>query len=164
MRRCGKCKEIKELSDFSITTRKLSDGTKVKRPYSYCKPCRVKVNSENFKKLGMPRCKTTQKDYKLRTKYNITLSDFHKQMEFQSNVCAICKCEFQNERKTHVDHCHTTGEIRGILCSHCNHALGMFKDDINIIQTALDYIKNKGSWFRGNKKLTSDKSEKFVKI
>ena len=146
MKQCIKCNETKDLSNFSFRNFKLKDGSIKSRPYPYCKPCRVKLNGESFRKMGKKRCKTTQKDYKLRSKYDITLSDFHKQMEFQNNVCAICKGQFESERKTHVDHCHSTGKIRGILCSACNHALGMFKDNVETMQTALDYIKNNGIW------------------
>jgi hypothetical protein len=41
-----------------------------------------------------------------------------------------------------VDHCHTTGAIRGLLCHNCNRALGLLKDDINVIKNAINYLES----------------------
>lgn len=51
--------------------------------------------------------------------------------------CAICG---ETEGQLCVDHCHTSLEIRGILCRHCNHVLGLFKEDLNLFKKAADYL------------------------
>ncbi len=53
-------------------------------------------------------------------------------------ICAICK---KTDEKSAVDHCHQTGKIRGVLCMSCNLALGFFKDDIETMQKAINYLK-----------------------
>lgn len=63
-----------------------------------------------------------------------------KQQEF---LCAICADDLRErpERHIHGDHCHKTGKPRGVLCHHCNTALGLFDDDIGKIRGALDYLE-----------------------
>jgi len=42
---------------------------------------------------------------------------------------------------THLDHCHKTGRIRGVLCNNCNTGLGKFYDDIELLKTAINYLQ-----------------------
>lgn len=156
MKTCTKCKETKELSKFGINRRKLKDGSYKEYIRSYCNSCRVEYNTNHFKKYGYVRCKTQQKDYKLRSKYNITLDDFNKQLELQNNKCAICESEFKKQLHIHVDHCHTTNVIRGLLCTYCNTALGSFKDNITTLNNAIIYLKSGGSWSKATR---SEKSQ-----
>jgi len=83
--------------------------------------------------------------YRLRKKYGIGLDQYNTLLEAQGNVCAICgkseKGIFNGSPKIMaVDHNHQTGEIRGILCSNCNGALGMIGDDIAILKKAIIYL------------------------
>lgn len=56
----------------------------------------------------------------------------------QSGRCAICHDQF--EKRPHVDHCHTTGTVRGLLCHLCNVGLGAFRDNTKRLQSAIDYL------------------------
>ncbi len=59
----------------------------------------------------------------------------------QNNQCKICGVEPDPDgRKLAVDHCHTTGKIRGLLCSNCNTALGLMYDNKDLLQKAIDYL------------------------
>jgi hypothetical protein len=65
----------------------------------------------------------------------------------QDNKCAICEIPAEEIKHTKfkynplvVDHCHTTGKVRGMLCPSCNHALGHFKDNVVAIAKAIDYL------------------------
>ena len=58
----------------------------------------------------------------------------------QNNRCAICSTPLVTGRHCHVDHCHTTGKVRGLLCSHCNLMLGHAKDSVEILQKAIKYL------------------------
>ena len=61
-------------------------------------------------------------------------------IESQNNKCKVCKTDLEPGKKTHVDHDHATGAVRGILCNHCNLALGLIKDDPKILQAMIDYL------------------------
>lgn len=62
----------------------------------------------------------------------------------KDNMCDICRNFFDNKDYImHVDHCHTTNKVRGLLCHRCNVGLGYFKDRISYLKSATDYlIKN----------------------
>jgi hypothetical protein len=66
----------------------------------------------------------------------------HRRMQLieQNNVCAICNQTFTG-RLPDIDHNHDTQQLRGILCSPCNKALGMFRDDIDIVESAARYLR-----------------------
>lgn len=56
----------------------------------------------------------------------------------QDRLCALCERELTKD--THVDHCHETGRIRGVLCRSCNIGLGMFNEDPEMLRKAIAYI------------------------
>jgi hypothetical protein len=64
-------------------------------------------------------------------------------MQQQNNSCAICQLPFGHRRENapHVDHCHTTGKTRGLLCKNCNFGLGYSRDNPVILQGMIDYLK-----------------------
>jgi hypothetical protein len=62
-------------------------------------------------------------------------------LEEQDNKCAICKSDnLMHRTKWHVDHCHETGKIRGLLCTLCNVGLGSFKDNKEFLKCAIEYL------------------------
>jgi hypothetical protein len=73
-------------------------------------------------------------------RHGLTFDAFEKLSEQQSNKCAIC----DSETKLHIDHCHATGKIRGLLCFACNVSLGKMKDSPYILERALEYILSGG--------------------
>lgn len=76
------------------------------------------------------------------TKYNLTSEDYIAILESQNNSCAICQ-KSQNDELTpfKIDHNHETKEVRGLLCNSCNAGLGFFKDNIDNINAAIEYLK-----------------------
>lgn len=74
--------------------------------------------------------------------YGLTMEQYYNMWEKQNQSCDICKSSLElHNPNTHVDHCHVTGKVRGILCSVCNLLLGYSLDDINILQSAINYLK-----------------------
>lgn len=74
-------------------------------------------------------------------KYNLTPEHKLAIIEAQQNCCAICKYQFgQKIGDMHVDHCHSTGKVRGMLCDKCNRGLGYFKDNPKSLRMAAEYI------------------------
>ena len=83
------------------------------------------------------------KDARLRREYGITLPEYNRVIRGQGGCCAICKRlvkEFKNALA--VDHSHSLGTVRGLLCWNCNKALGVFRDDIERIKAAVVYLAN----------------------
>ncbi len=82
------------------------------------------------------------KNSELKKNYGITLEDYIKIFESQGKCCAICKSDSSGSKNDwHVDHCHATGKVRGVLCHHCNRGLGGFKDSIAALQVAINYLQ-----------------------
>lgn len=82
----------------------------------------------------------------LKRTYGITYDDYQRMLEDQGYVCAICGEEGFVMKSTHklklvVDHCHTTGRVRGLLCHNCNRALGLLKDAPERLLKAVEYLK-----------------------
>ena len=78
----------------------------------------------------------------IRRTYGITLDDYYKILKDQGGGCKLCgRTEDQEGRKLAIDHCHTSGNIRGILCANCNQALGLLYDSTSTMQRAIEYIK-----------------------
>lgn len=64
--------------------------------------------------------------------------EFSRLLVLQSGLCDICEIQL---REPHLDHCHKTGAIRGLLCPKCNKGIGLFNDDTCIIRNALTYLE-----------------------
>jgi hypothetical protein len=76
--------------------------------------------------------------YKREKLYGLSKDNFFNMLELQNSECAICKNKI--DESCHVDHCHDTGSVRGLLCGNCNVAIGFFKDDIQILNNAMKYL------------------------
>lgn len=80
------------------------------------------------------------KDMNVRRTYGITIQRVKEMLVEQGGTCAICK-KAEGYNFPHVDHCHSTGKVRGLLCQKCNHGIGLFSDDPDRLRAAADYIE-----------------------
>lgn len=81
----------------------------------------------------------------IKTTYHIGMEEVYNLLNLQGGKCAICGAVLSFGAKVkndqpHIDHDHSTGRIRGLLCSKCNTAIGMLHDDISLVQSALNYL------------------------
>jgi len=76
--------------------------------------------------------------WKLKTQYGLTLEQYTYMVKQVNYRCQICGIKPKNILD--IDHDHNTGRIRGLLCRHCNHGLGKFNDNIELIKKALEYL------------------------
>jgi hypothetical protein len=75
--------------------------------------------------------------------YGITATEYWAVHNFQFGKCAICQRATGATKRLSVDHCHTTGTVRGLLCTGCNrNVLGHLRDDTDALQRAIDYLNN----------------------
>lgn len=83
---------------------------------------------------------------RLKSVYGITLDDYRSMYQEQEGKCAICgtSCPDHGKMGLVVDHCHKNGHVRKLLCTHCNKGIGQFKEDPEILQKAIEYLKERG--------------------
>ena len=130
---CSSCKEAKYLKDFS-KNKSRPDGH-----HTQCKLCRSKYKpSEESRKKNNERLRIWNR-FKAT---GFTQEDFESKLAEQGGKCAICETTDSGSMAFHADHDHKTGQKRGVLCHKCNTGLGLLKDDINILCSAINYINH----------------------
>lgn len=108
-----------------------------------------KVYNGSYKSCGCVwEHKDKFRDWKaIERNYGITESDYNDFLKKQNNVCAICKESAEKIKKSEylfVDHCHDSNKVRGLLCDTCNNGIGLFKDDVELLENAINYLNCKG--------------------
>lgn len=127
-KKCVKCMIIKDFEEF-FKDKKSKDGFQ-----SWCKRC----SNLHHKTI---EGKQKRRDFDLKKNYGITLEDYDRMLESQDNKCKICDTDSPGSKgRFYVDHNHKTGKLRGLLCHKCNTSLSGFKDDINILLKAIEYL------------------------
>jgi len=111
---------------------------KMKR-YRHANPEHARNLDRKSKLKNADKIKISKRKYHLKSVYGLTVEQFEAIFESQGRCCAICKTDVG---KWHVDHCHATKKIRGILCHHCNTAIGLLKEDETILEHAIEYLKD----------------------
>lgn len=76
-------------------------------------------------------------------RYGIAIEEYQRILSAQGERCLICLRDFTAALTPHIDHCHTSGVIRGLLCLNCNTALGNFMDNPVLVRAAATYLENK---------------------
>jgi len=75
-------------------------------------------------------------------KYGLTIAQYDAMLAAQNSACMICRLAFDDTPKSiHVDHCHGTGRVRGLLCSGCNTGIGCLQDSPEILRRASEYLR-----------------------
>lgn len=150
-KRCFTCKLVKSSDDFGRNKRH-SDGLK-----SNCKECQkiydAKWRENHFSKEEHAAAYEENRiKYQLKRLYNITVEKYESLLEEQNFACAVCKRpEVELKKRLNVDHDHdccsgrtSCGEcVRGLLCDACNRSLGMLKDSVEVLESAIQYLNAK---------------------
>lgn len=99
-----------------------------------------KLRSEQDPQYGFKRS--------MRMRYSMTLEDREALLASQGGRCAMSFCRREIRFKegsmadgAHIDHCHKTGRVRGVLCAKCNMSLGFYKDDPERLRAAAAYLE-----------------------
>jgi hypothetical protein len=97
----------------------------------------------DYEKTRYQAGKSWTRERHLIRKYKVNLSDYQRMLVSQGGCCAICMAPETSQFKGvfHVDHCHATGSVRGLLCRGCNHILGHVKDDPKVLRNAISYLR-----------------------
>lgn len=117
----------------------------------WCKNCGKLAKQRQYRHGRKEAVTLLARKYVLKRNYNLTLENYDNMLKEQNGVCAICGKKETNRSNPkgkidslRVDHCHKTGRVRGLLCSECNFGISKFKDDIELIKKAIQYLKKHG--------------------
>lgn len=147
---CTRCETEKPLEAFRLI-RTNKNGTILH--CAQCMECKNKYSRERYQSFSSEKRTeiyqkkvegTTfedRKDDRLSRRYGISLDDFSRMLEEQNNSCWICEIEFPATRSIKVDHCHDSGNVRGLLCHLCNTGLGSFQDQTVRLNRAVEYLR-----------------------
>ena len=145
LKKCGVCNKEKNRSDFYKRTIS-PDGLAY-----VCKLCDDKRHVE-YRKANYERLAAKQKAWrdgnkkhvsqtKRKYKFGIDAQAQEKLLSSQNHCCAICKIhESKCRRILAIDHDHRTKKIRGLLCDNCNRCLGLLKDNLQVLKSAVEYL------------------------
>jgi hypothetical protein len=152
MKRCSKCNKEKPLTKFHKRSgRKNSFG-------SWCKDCmnehskiyRIKnIEKENRRRKNYRAChKKEMKEvsirYNLKRQFNLTPEQYDDILTKQNGRCAICGIhQSEIDYRLAVDHSHSTGNVRGLLCHQCNMGIGNLNDSVEILRKAIEYLERR---------------------
>jgi len=106
----------------------------------------IREYQANYRKTNAQKLR----DKERKRKFGISSEKYSELLENQNGVCAICgnpetATRLGVVKALSVDHCHSTGRIRGLLCSDCNTGIGKLKDDVTILQNAIRYLASQES-------------------
>lgn len=134
MKTCVVCNVEKDESAFSpYSTR---NGNRYRR--GKCRACTI-----SYRDLH-PDYRKNDRARSLRYKYGMTVMEYERLLKKQKGRCAICSSKASNAMNKGylvVDHCHTTGKLRGLLCHKCNIGLGHFSDRPDLLYKAVNYLE-----------------------
>jgi len=130
---CNKCGQTRPVWDF------YAHSGRPGRTQGYCKDC-FKAKMAKYRADNPEKARETwrRSSYK---RFGITLEDYNRMFAEQNGECAICRTHQASFKQAlAVDHCHATGVVRGLLCEACNHAIGKFKDSVETLESAINYL------------------------
>jgi hypothetical protein len=162
MKTCRDCLATLPLDGFYANARR-ADGRA-----SYCKPCHIKRNQAaerrwreknpeaakerdrqqgrrwREKHPGRPRDPELARARRLMREYGLTTEAYNELLASQSGGCAVCgRTDSGTSQGAHlrVDHCHETGQVRGLLCDPCNRNIGLIGDTVEAFERVLAYLR-----------------------
>jgi len=137
MKTCVVCKIEKHITEYGVH-KGYADNRR-----TMCNCCKRQKGREWHYANKQEYCYEKDKDSKLRSAYGISYKDYQSMLAMQDGRCAICGTNDTGKRKAfHVDHCHDTGEVRGLLCGNCNSGIGNLRDEVALLERAIEYLKS----------------------
>lgn len=110
-----------------------------KRSNKIRETARYKANPDLYAKRQSTTTPEQRRANNLRRKFGLSVQDWDNLYASQQSLCAICS----RETPLVVDHCHSTGTVRGLLCNNCNAGLGFFEDNPEYLRLAALYLEDR---------------------
>jgi hypothetical protein len=113
--------------------------------YARNKEDKAKRNHEYYarKKLENPNYNNSRKEKNAGRSIKLRKAEYDRMLHEQGGVCAICQNQPRKDRRLCIDHDHSTGAIRSLLCVKCNAAIGLFNENTDLMSKAIEYLKGK---------------------
>jgi hypothetical protein len=113
--------------------------------FKVCGTCNRNKPIDQFSRNGGGRlrssCKTCQRPFANARLYKLSIDEY--ETLYAAGKCGICgTTEAGGRGRFHIDHCHASGKVRGILCLRCNTGLGSLGDNIESLKLAISYLVN----------------------
>lgn len=115
--------------------------TTPKGPSGFCRPCRNEYRRQYYRDNHDKAKRQVRLAAWKRQGINITWNQYQQLITAQNNLCAICHQPSQDGRALHVDHNHHTGQVRALLCHHCNTALGKAHENPDLLRSMANYLE-----------------------
>ena len=133
--RCKHCGKEKACSDMSLN-KSLAHG----HTPGLCRGC-ASAKSRVWRETALTKNERVAraKNYHLRRTFGITLDQYNEMLAEQDGTCKVCHKVDTTDLA--VDHCHSTGKVRGLLCGPCNRALGLAYDDPKLLRALAEYLE-----------------------
>jgi hypothetical protein len=156
MKTCNRCKV--EMDESAFYAKRDGTGTTPRCKACYCEVSRrsyrkrtpeqnearredSRLKQRAYKARHAERVRARARDHYLKKTYGLTLLEQNAYVSAQDGKCAICRQELRpGSHGLCVDHCHGSGQIRGLLCNSCNLGIGYFKDNPVNLQRAIAYL------------------------
>ncbi len=138
---CKECSKKKSKDDYQGNEEhrnKVRARQRVRYASSESIRKKARESSAKWKKDNPERYKATLRKCGLKRQYGLTVEDLDQMREEQGGLCAVVGCDREANA---IDHCHTTGKVRGLLCNQCNTALGLLGEDPGRVVGLLRYIR-----------------------
>ncbi len=120
----------------------LKDSRNQRARESYLKDPGTKIAKTRAYHVAHPEwAARAQRAAHLKKRYDLTIEEWENFYTLQQGRCAICFTPLAEENKICTDHDHVTGQVRGLLCHHCNIGLGSFKDSEQLLLSAIQYLR-----------------------
>ncbi len=142
--RCESCKR-KRASELRKKPERKEKERETMRVWNKNNRHRINYLRQKRRKANPEKEKEKRRNEKLRCYYNISPDDYSRLLAIQNGCCAICGSthHYGNKKSSHfqIDHDHTTGDVRGLLCAKCNRGLGLLGDSESSILKVLNYLR-----------------------
>ena len=138
MKQCRSCQGVKPLTDYNKKA-----GTKDNHRGD-CRDCQKAEHKARYAAdpdKHKARSKENQRAYTVK-KMGLSMDDLAKMYDKTDGRCYICGTKEEADGKyLAIDHCHKSGNVRGLLCMPCNTGLGNFKDNVQTLRNAIKYLE-----------------------